>query len=165
MRLPLLAVAFSLLAGPALAAAQYTYPADGFAITLPSEPTLSKTTQKAGEATVERHDYVLDGGNGTRFVVNSTAIAGAENADEATTTKAVAENSVKALGATNATYTPIQLNGHQGMAVTCESKGKQVKYRFFLISGRLYVVSGSAPAGAPYPPAFDQAFVSFHLIP
>lgn len=163
MKAAILAAAATLLAVSAASAGEFTYAQDGFAITLPSQPTATTAMVNAGPSPIERHDYTLDMGNGARFVISATAIPGSEKADEAGTTRSAAEGAVKGGNGTNAIYSELMLGGHHGTAATFTANGKVVKNHYFLAGGRFFVLSAAAPANAAYPAAFDAALASFRL--
>src|SRR5881394_3791222 len=95
MKIAVLAGAVSLFAITAAYAGEYNYPKDGFAITLPGQPTYSSSVVNSGPTPVEHHDYVLDMANDARFVVSATAIPGLEKADEVSITRSGAEQAAK----------------------------------------------------------------------
>jgi hypothetical protein len=162
MKVTVLAGAVSLFAATAASAGEFSYPQDGFAITLPGQPTYSSSVVNSGPSPVEHHDYVLDMGNGARFVISATAIPGSEKADEASTTRAAAEQAAKNGGAADVSYSDITLGSHRGTAATFTVNGKLVKNHYFLAGGRFYLLSAAAPPSA-FPAGFDQALASFRL--
>jgi hypothetical protein len=162
MKIAVLAVTVSLFAATAAYGGEFDYPKDGFAITLPGQPTYSASVVNSGPSPVEHHDYVYDMGNGARFVVSATAIPGLEKADEASTTRSAAEQAAKKGNAADVSYSDIMLGSHRGTAATFTLNGKLVKNHYFLAGGRFYLLSAAASPSA-FPAVFDQAFASFRL--
>jgi hypothetical protein len=138
----------------------YSYPADGFSVSFPSEPQLTKKDVPAGTGNREVRIYLASDEPAGMMV--GVGDYGAEAAGQ--------DPNVLLQNAKNKiTYAPlnekkITLSGHPGLEL--EGEGDSIHYiiRIFFVGTILYQMQVAYPSDTPYANA-KRFLDSFHLIP
>ena len=161
-----------MVCAPVAAAAQggdwkeYVYPADGFAISAPKQPTVkTETVGNAPGGPVEAHSYTIDIGDDTVFMV----IANNRHPnDPRTAHQALIEaknGAVRSAYAKIDTETPVSFGSDPGIDIRFTAEKYHGEARYYLINRTLYQLYSISPVSMPLPAGTDRFYQSFRLIP
>lgn len=142
---------------------EYVYPDDGFAMSSPSEPKLTKSMvplKIGGEA--EMHQYVVDPGVGYAFVAD---VAYAPSGDVYSLT-AARDGMVSAVKGQIVSEMPISLGNYPGLQVEIEVNAQHAhaRARLYVVGKRLYELISVAEGDRPISPDTTRFFESFRLL-
>lgn len=136
-----------------LAWKEYVYPSDGFAITLPSPPSVWKDPDHPNT------QYTLHASSDV--VINLSA---AGDVEDCPAQLASWKQGMRARWGASS-LKDVSLDGHAGFE--CEHKGQQgdeIYGRFFCENGTLYTVAASWPADDPKPANVTRVVESFRIL-
>jgi hypothetical protein len=141
---------------------EYVYADDGFAVSFPSEPTLTKSMiplKIGGEA--EMHQYLVDAGGGYSFLAD---VGYAPSGDVYSLT-AARDGMVNAVKGKLVSEMPISLGNYPGLQVEIEAQGFHVRARLYIVGERrLYELISGADSDKPISLDTTRFFASFRLL-
>ncbi len=165
-RFHFLALALFLVAALAAGAQDwqtYSYPADGFSISAPQAPVLSKQSVPGQDAAVEMHNYLADMGFAALYAsVTDEAALASKNIDEAL--KGAEQGAIDNVHGHLVSDRRITLGDYPGLALEVENDSAHFSARIYIVRSTLYLTLVVSGLGKPYPDA-DRFLDSFRLIP
>jgi hypothetical protein len=152
---------------PAAQSAQwksYSYAADGFSASFPSEPTLQKQSVPTDAGTFELHAFMAADGQVALYVGVCDYGSAASGQDPQPILDGAKNGAVSNANAHVVSTSKIMLGVYPGIAFEAESGTLHFSARFYLVGTMLYQVLTASPVGQPYvgTPKFLD---SFQLIP
>lgn len=155
------------LAAFQLAAAQewhtYSYPADGFSISAPAQPVISKQDVDGEGGPVKMHNYLLELSTAALYASTSDdAILPNSNPDDAL--KGAEQGAVDNLHGHLVSDKRIALGSYPGVEMEADSDSAHFTARIYIVRSRLYLTLVISAPGKPYPDA-ARFLDSFRLLP
>jgi hypothetical protein len=141
---------------------EYPYAGDGFSVSAPAEPVLTKQNKDTTAGPVEVHNYAIELGNNSGVMISSTQFQNVQGDPKALVQGA----KTGAIGAMNAKITSekeITIDGYPGIQFDAESENFHIRSRMYMIKGRLLTLLAIAPADSKIPAAADRVFDSLKL--
>ena len=140
---------------------EYVYPDDGFALSFPSEPTLTKSMvplKNGGEA--ELHQYSVDAGS-YAFMADVSTYAPSANALSLTGAR---DGMVSAVKGNLVSEMPISLGTYPGLQIEFETQGFHARARLYIVGRKLYQILSGADSDKPISQNTTRFFESFRLL-
>ena len=155
------------LAALNVAAAQewqtYSYPADGFSISAPAQPVISKQDVDSDGGSVKMHNYLLELGSAALYASTSEDSAlPNSNLDDAL--KGAEQGAVDNVHGHLVSDKRIALGSYPGVEMEADSDSAHFTARIYIVRSRLYLTLVVSAPGKPYPGA-TRFLDSFHLLP
>jgi hypothetical protein len=140
----------------------YSYPSDGFSVSCPSEPHLTKNNVPTPTGTVElRLYFAQDGQTGMFVTMDDRGIGGLDSDAEL---QRVKDGFLTASTSHLLSEKKIILGTHSGIEFEAESAIGHYSARFYLVGTKFYKTAVVSRIGQPYPDAL-RFLDSFQLIP
>src|SRR5215813_7058320 len=143
---------------------EYAYNGDGFAVSAPSEPVMTKQEKETPTGNVEVHNYAIELGNNSGVMLSSAEIKGAEGVDPKLLLQNAKTGAVTAMNAKITTEKEITLETNPGVQFEAESENFHVRARMYMIKGKLLTLLAVAPATTAIPANADRIFASLKLL-
>jgi hypothetical protein len=163
----MLALVCCAVLGLALQTAQwkeYPYASDGFAVSTPSEPSVSKQTVKSAAGDVEIHYYSIPLVGDKGFMICAATL---HPADRRTPQEILTEGKRGAVDAVKAkitSETQISIAGYPGVQIDFEAEKYHGRSRLYSVGRMLYQVMTVAPTGQPIAEETARFYGSFRLL-
>jgi hypothetical protein len=143
---------------------EYSYPADGFAVSFPSMPLVQTKTVPAETGSIELHEYSeqIDGASLLVTVSNYGASMGGKDVD--TQLKGAKNGALKNADARLKSEKPLTLDGNHGLEFEADGNATHFTVRMYMVGTSLYQLLVAAPVEKPYE-ATSGFLDSFKLIP
>jgi len=152
-KLMLLAVVVALVSVAAAQGAwkQYVYDDDGFAISAPQAPTMSKANVDTAAGPIEMHNYMVELGDDAAMLA-SVADYGANllKADPKAVLQGGKEGAMKNTNSHLVSERDITLQGYPGLAIETENDTMHFSAHFYLVKSRLYQTVVVTSVGKPF---------------
>jgi hypothetical protein len=165
------ALTLALLAGGAAAACaqsapwqDYTYPADGFALSSPRPPALSRQNADGAGGTVELHFYSIEIGDGVGFMVIASALHPSDQRPVDQILTDAKSGGARAIDGQIVRDRPVTLGKVPGVEIEVVAKDFHARARYYLVGRMLYQVMSLAPTARPILADTDRFYKSFHLL-
>lgn len=141
---------------------EYSYPDDGFLVSAPTEPVLTKSPPlPAGQP--EPRNYAIDLGNNCGVMVSSTEIKGAESVAAKSLLAGAKNGAVQAMKATLTSEKELTLEEYSGIEFEAENESYHVRGRMYVVKSRLFTLLAVAPKSTAAPPEAGRVLDSFKL--
>jgi len=155
-----------LLAGALAAQTQwktYRYASDGFAISMPSEPTPSKQSVPTEAGTFELRAYLATDDDAALYVGVCDYGQVAEGKDPWIILEGAKNGAIKNVNGHLLSFERISLGTYPGMKFDGENDTLHFSARIYMVGTTLYQTLTASPISHPYP-ASQQFFDSFQII-
>ncbi len=142
----------------------YSYAPDGFSISAPSAPVMSKQDVPTEKGSFELRSYLVEVGSSALYVGvvdYGSAVSGRDPADVLEGAKSGAINNVKA---TVSKESKVTLGIYPGLSFESENDTMHFSARIYLVGSVLYQVLTASPKSEPYA-GTERYLNSFQLIP
>jgi|SRR5215510_11887284 len=162
----LLCLTIAALAVPLLAQSQwklYSFPADGFAVSAPTEPVFSKQNKATAIGNVEMHVYSVPLGKTGLVMISSSPIP-KDNTPVKVRLQNAKEGALQAGKAKLTSEKDIVLGTVPGIQFEAASDQFHVRARVFIVKDKLIQLLEMAPLSAPIPADADRISNSFKLV-
>ena len=128
---------------------QYSYPADGFAVSFPSMPLVQTKTVPTDAGAVELHEYSvqIDGASIIVTVSNYGAHGSSKNADAQL--QGAKNGALKNAEAKLKSEKPLVLDGNRGLEFEAEGNATHFTVRMYVVGTALYQQLVAAPVEKP----------------
>jgi len=142
----------------------YPYASDGFVVSSPSQPAMSKQTVKSAAGDVEIHFYAisLTGDKGLMICANTL-----HPDDRRTPQQILNETKLGAASAVKAkitSETPISIAAYPGVQIDFEAEKYHGRSRIYSVGRLLYQIMAVTPTGQPLPNEAARFYDSFRLL-
>jgi len=141
----------------------YTYSADGFSASFPSNPELQKKNIPTDAGTFELRSYIGEDGEVAVFVGVTDYGAQIQGKDPNTLLQGAKNGAMESASAHLLREKPITLGVYQGLEFEAESDAAHFYARIYLVGTSLYQTLVVSPLGTPYPDTV-RFLDSFQLI-
>jgi hypothetical protein len=142
----------------------YSYAADGFSASFPSEPALQKQSVPTDAGTFELRAYVANDGDSALYIGVCDYGSTASNTDPDAILNGARDGAVENVKGRLVSTKKITFGVYPGLNYEIESDSLHFSGRMYLVGSVLYQVVAAAPAAKPY--ASSSKFLdSFQLIP
>jgi hypothetical protein len=142
----------------------YSYPADGFSVSLPSEPAIEKQNVDTDAGVVELHTYLADDDPGGMMIGVGSFGAAAAGKDPDVLLQGGKNGALENTRTHLLREKKIALGDNHGLEFEAENDALHATVRIFLVGTTLYQVIVAYPVHKPY--ADTTRFLdSFQLIP
>jgi hypothetical protein len=142
----------------------YSYAADGFSTTFPSQPSMQKQNVATGAGTFELHAYMAADGQVALYVGVCDYGSAASGQDPQPILDGAKNGAVSNANAHILSSSKITLGVYPGVAFEAESDTLHFSARMYLVGTILYQVLTASPLGQPYD-GTPKFLDSFQLIP
>lgn len=143
---------------------EYSYAGDGFAVTAPAEPALTRQDQATAVGKVEVHDYSIDLGNDTGVMITVAEIPGADKTPPKNLLQGAKNGALKAVKATLSSEKEITFAGGPGLEIEAATDAYRMRFRIFVVKSRLLTLMAIAPLSASIPADSTRIFDSLKLL-
>ena len=143
----------------------YPYPADGFSISAPSQPSYRNQPQATDAGNVDLHNYIISLGNTGVVIISSSEVPGLEKAPPADRLQKAKLGALKAGNATLTTEKKIALGPYPGLQYEATGQNQlHVRARMYIVKNRLYQLMEISPLDTPFPEDAERITTSFKLL-
>ena|SRR5215469_16394487 len=143
----------------------YPYPADGFSISAPSQPSYTSQTQATAAGNVDLHNYIISLGNTGAVIISSSAeVKGLENASADDRLQKAKLGALKAGNATLTAEKKITLGAYPGLQYEATGQNLHVRARMYIVKNRLFQLLEISPLATPFPADAERITSSFKLL-
>ena len=130
---------------------EYVYEADGFAISMPQEPVLSKSSVDTKAGPVEMHNYMVELGQDAALLVSMADYGSSmQNADPKAVLQGGKEGAMRNTNSHLISERPLTLQGYPGLGIETENDTMHFSARFYMVNTRLYQTVAVTSIGKPY---------------
>jgi hypothetical protein len=140
----------------------YSYESDGFAVSAPGEPTLTKQNQDSPGGKVEVHNYAIELGNNSGVMISTTLFPNVQG-DPKTLVQGAKNGAVDTMNAKITSEKEITIDGYPGVQFEADSQNFHIRSRMYVVKDRLLMLLAIAPNESKIPPTADRVFDSFKL--
>lgn len=141
----------------------YTYPADGFGISTPTQPTYTSQTRPTDSGNVDFHIYTISLGD-TEVTIVSAEIRGLANASADERLQKTKLGALKAGNLTLTTEKKITLGLYPGLQYEATGENLHVRARIYIVGDGLYQLFEVSPLATPFPADAEQISTSFKIL-
>ncbi len=141
----------------------YSYAKEGFAVSAPTEPSLTTQTAETAAGPVEMHLYQVEVGAGMLLVVTSRL----HTKDKRTAQQVIAESKQGAAAAVHgklAAQKAIALGKYPGTEIEIAADKTHSRNRIYVVNRKIYQVMAIGPVDRALPRETDQFYQSFRLL-
>jgi hypothetical protein len=145
----------------------FSYPEDGFKASFPAEPQLVKKSQAGKTGSIELHSYCSLAGDASFCVVVISNGVEATGLAPEMMVQLVKQGVLTSPGTHKVSDTPVDLDGHTGVALEAASDATHTSTRIYAVGETVYqtIVTTALPASkAEKPVDAARFFGSFKLI-
>ncbi len=144
---------------------EYSYAADGFAVSAPQRPTVKKLVTQTAAGPVTSQVYSVDLGGNNAFMFSSTHYDQGLIAPRAMDALEGAKNGAVAnVHGTLVSQQRISIDGNPGYELFIAASNYHVRVRIYVVGDYLYQLLAIAPVDAPLPKDSDKFLGSFRLL-
>jgi hypothetical protein len=140
----------------------YSYESDGFAVSAPGEPVLTKQSQDSPGGKVEIHNYTIELGNNSGVMISSTQFPNVQG-DPKVLVQGAKNGAVDKMNAKITSEKEITIDGYPGVQFEADSQSFRIRSRMYVVKDRLLMLLAIAPNDSKIPPTADRVFDSFKL--
>lgn len=141
---------------------EYSYPDDGFLISAPAEPVVTKSPPlPPGQP--EPHNYAIDLGNDCGVMVSSTEIKGAESVSAKSLLAGAKNGAIQAVKAKLTGEKEITLEEYSGIEFEADTETYHMRARMYVVKSKLLSLLAVAPKGTPVPAEAGRVLDSLKL--
>ena len=153
------------LADGTIAWSEYSYTADGFAISAPHLPVGKKLVAPTDVGPVTSQIYSVDLGSDNAFMFSSTHYdQGLVSSRAADALEGAKNGAVANVHGTLVSQQHISIDGNPGYEIVITASNYHVRERIYVVGDYLYQLLAIAPVGAPLPKDADKFLGSFRLL-
>jgi hypothetical protein len=142
----------------------YSYPADGFRASFPSEPELQKRSIPTEAGSFELRSYLVQDSAAVLFVGVCDYGAQIAGKDPDSVLQSAKTGALTNSNSHLVSEKKITLGANSGIAFEAETEAMHLSMRIYLVGTTLYQSLVAVPVGKPYPDA-ARFFDSFELVP
>lgn len=143
---------------------QYSYAADGFAISAPAQPAFTKQNKDTVTGPVEMHNYTIELGSNSGVMISTAQFKDQGNASTKVVLQKAKEGAVAAVNAKLTSEHEITLQGVPGIEFEAANSQFHTRVRMYLVNARLITMMAIAPLGTELPAGADRVFGSFKIL-
>ena len=142
----------------------YPYPADGFSISAPSQPSYSSQTKATDAGNVNIHTYQVPLGESGVVMISSSEVNGLDKDSPKARLQMAKAGALKAGNATLTTEKEITLGGYPGLQYEATAANLHVRARMYIVKNRLFQLLEISPLTTPFPTDAERISTSFKIL-
>jgi len=143
---------------------QYSYAADGFAISAPAQPAFTRQNKDTATGPVEMHNYAIELGNNSGVMISTAQFQGQGNASTKAVLQKAKEGAIAAVNARLTSEHEITLQGVPGLEFEAANDQFHTRVRMYFVNARLITMMAIAPLGTDIPAGAARVFSSFKIL-
>ncbi|HEY6971597.1 MAG TPA: hypothetical protein VJA94_20470 [Candidatus Angelobacter sp.] len=143
---------------------EYSYSADGFAVSAPAAPAFTRQDQPTGTGPVETHNYAIELGHNSGVMISAAQVQSMKSDSVKTNLQNAKEGAIRAVNGKLISEHEITLQGIPGIEFEAANDQFHTRVRMYLLNKRLITMMMIAPREAAYAAGADRVFASFKLL-
>ena len=144
---------------------EYSYAADGFAVSAPAEPAFAKQDQPTAVGNVEMHNYTIELGHNSGVMISSSQFQGQTSESSKMLLQRARNGVLNAVNGKLLSEQEITLQGLPGLEFQFANDAFHARVRMYLIKSRLVTAMAVAPKDSELPANGDKVLSSLKLLP
>ena len=143
----------------------YPYPADGFGVSAPIQPSYTSQTRPTDGGNVDIHTYTIPLGDNGVVMISSSEVRGLDKDSPKTRLQMAKSGALKAGNATLTTEKEITLGPYPGLQYEATStQNLHVRARMYIVGNRLYQLLEVFPLESAFSADAERISTSFKVL-
>lgn len=143
---------------------EYSYSDDGFAVTVPAQPALTKEQQSTEAGNIEVREYTVDLAANVEILMSVSDFANTNHAAPKAILEGAVSGGLEAAKAKKTSEKDIELAQVPGIEFEADTDAYQMMGRYYWKNNRLFALLAIAPLGAPMPADALRALDSLKFV-
>ena len=143
---------------------EYSYSDDGFAMTVPAEPALTKEQQSTEAGNIEVREYTVDLAENVEILMSVSDFANTNHAAPKAILEGAVNGGLQAAKAKKTSEKDIEMAQAPGIEFEADTDAYQMMGRYYWKDNRLFALLAIAPLGAPMPADALRALDSLKFV-